>query len=147
MATGGWFSLEAGEVEEADGIRDGRLILQDRTIPLAGPVLARLSAYLDHRTTTWPATVNPCLFVNRKTAPRATPANRNFPWITAQLKAQALREDRILQEIHATGGDVRRICDLFGLSITTALRYANTLGHSELVSSHLDNLVASDPNH
>ena len=29
---------------------------------------------------------------------------------------QALREDRILHEIHATGGDVRRLCDLFGVS-------------------------------
>ncbi|MFI5660892.1 hypothetical protein [Streptomyces sp. NPDC051684] len=38
-----------------------------------------------------------------------TPVSRNFPWIAAQLKPQALREDRILQEIHATGGDVRRM--------------------------------------
>jgi hypothetical protein len=37
-----------------------------------------------------------------------------------------------LQEIHATGGDVRRICDLFGLSITAELRYANTLEHPDL---------------
>jgi hypothetical protein len=43
-----------------------------------------------------------------------------------------LREDRILQEIHTTGGDVRRICDLFGLSIETALRYALTLAHPDL---------------
>jgi hypothetical protein len=26
------------------------------------------------------------------------------------------------QEIHANGGDVRRICDLFGLSIEAAMR-------------------------
>ncbi|AKN75687.1 hypothetical protein QR97_31835 [Streptomyces sp. PBH53] len=113
-------------------IRDGRLTLQDRSFPLAGPVLTRLAAYLDHRAKTWPTTSNTHLFINRKTAPRTTPVSRNFPWVAAQLKPQALREDRILQEIHATGGDVRRICDLFGLSITAALRYANTLEHPDL---------------
>jgi len=34
-----------------------------------------------------------------------------------------LREDRILHEIHTSGGDVRRICDLFGLTVAAALRY------------------------
>ncbi|WP_241563466.1 hypothetical protein [Streptomyces sp. E1N211] len=128
-------------------VRDGRLTLQDRTIPLAGPVLTRLSAYLDHRSKTWPATLNAHLFINRKTAPRTTPVSRNFPWIAAQLKPQALREDRILQEIHATGGDVRRICDLFGLSITAALRYANTLEHPDLANGPIGNSVASSADH
>lgn len=42
---------------------------------------------------------------------------------------QALRGDRILHEIQATNGDVRRVCDLFGLSIAGATRYADTLEH------------------
>ncbi|MFB6557422.1 hypothetical protein ACFCYH_00685 [Streptomyces sp. NPDC056400] len=113
-------------------IKDGRLNLGDRSLPLAGPVLTRLTAYLDHRARTWPASINPHLFVNRKSAPRTVPVSRNFPWVKAKLKPQALREDRILQEIHATGGDVRRICDLFGLSIEAALRYTNTVEHSDL---------------
>ncbi|UKY48952.1 hypothetical protein [Streptomyces inhibens] len=119
-------------------IRDGRLTLPGRTIPLAGPVTTRLSAYLDHRSKTWPTTLNAHLFINRRTAPRATPVSRNFPWTAAQLKPQALREDRILQEIHATGGDVRRICDLFGLSITAALRYAGTLEHPALTVGRVE---------
>jgi hypothetical protein len=49
-----------------------------------------------------------------------------FPWIHSALSAQALREDRILHEIHATGGDVRRIADLFGLTVSGATRYLNT---------------------
>lgn len=117
-------------------IRDGRLTLPGRTIPLAGPVATRLAAYLDHRRMAWPTTLNAHLFINRKTAPRATSVSRNFPWKAAQLKPQALREDRILQEIHATGGDVRRVCDLFGLSITAALRYASTLEHPDLADTH-----------
>ena len=35
-------------------------------------------------------------------------------------------------QIHATGGDVRRICDLFGITIATAVRYASTLTHPDL---------------
>ncbi|MEU1073584.1 MULTISPECIES: hypothetical protein [unclassified Streptomyces] len=113
-------------------IQDGRLRLGDRNFPLAGPVLTRLSAYLDYRARTWPTSINPHLFINRKNAPRAVPVSRNFPWVKAKLKPQALREDRILQEIHATGGDVRRICDLFGLSIEAAQRYRNTVEHPDL---------------
>lgn len=120
------------------GIRDGRLTLQGCRLPLAGPVLTRLAAYLDHRAKTWPVTGNTHLFINRRTAPRTTPVSRNLPWIAAQLKPQALREDRILQEIHTIGGDVRRICDLFGLSITAALRYANTLEHPDLADGSND---------
>ncbi|MFD8916019.1 hypothetical protein [Streptomyces sp. NPDC059575] len=113
-------------------VRDGRLYLDDRVIPLAGPVLTRLRAYLDHRARTWPNSLNPHLFINRCTAHRLTPASRNFPWFKAELKPQVLREDRILQEIYATGGDVRRLCDLFGISIGAALRYGGTLEHFDL---------------
>jgi hypothetical protein len=43
-----------------------------------------------------------------------------------------MREDRILQEIHATGGDILRICDLFGLSVEAAVRYPVAPTHSDL---------------
>jgi len=90
-------------------------------------VLVRLRAWLDLRARTWPASVNPHLFVSRRSAPRLIEVGRNFPWTRTNLKPQALREDRILQEIHASGGDVRRICDLFGMSVSSAMRYAGTL--------------------
>ncbi len=104
-------------------IADGRLAIGGRSIPLAGPARARLAAWLDHRSHTWPATINPHLLINRKSAPRATPAGPRYPWTGLAVRPQALREDRILAEIHATGGDARRICDLFGMSISGALRY------------------------
>ena len=52
-------------------------------------------------------------------------------WITTRLgiSAQAIREDQILHEVHATGGDVDRLCDLFGLSISGAERYTATVDH------------------
>ena len=113
-------------------IVDGRLTLDGREIPLAGPVRVRLRAWLDHRTRTWPGSINPHLFISRRSAPRLVPVGRQFPWRRTNLRPQALREDRILQEIHATGGDIRRICDLFGLSVQAAMRYATTLNHPDL---------------
>ncbi len=117
-------------------IVDGRLSLEGRVIPLADPVRVRLTAWLDHRARTWPGSINPHLFVTRCSAPRLTPVGDQFPWTKTRLRPQALREDRILQEIHATGGDVRRICDLFGLSVESALRYARTLNHPDLEAAH-----------
>ena len=55
-------------------------------------------------------------------------------WLGSTLRPGALREDRILHEIHATGGDVRRICDLFGLTISGATRYLNTVEHPDLTT-------------
>ena len=70
---------------------------------------------------------NQTVIPSNKSAPRLVPVGRQFPWTYTRLKPQALREDRILQEIHASGGDIRRICDLFGVTVQTALRYADTL--------------------
>lgn len=111
---------------------DGRLHLGRRDMPLAAPVRTRLAAWLDHRNRTWPNSANPHLLINRRTAPRLVPAGPNYPWLGSALRAQALREDRILHEIHATGGDVRRLCDLFGLSISGATRYLGTVEHPDL---------------
>ena len=47
---------------------------------------------------------------------------------TLGVSAQAVREDRILDEALATGGDIRRLCDLFGLTVGGAERYARVLG-------------------
>lgn len=113
-------------------VRDGHLIVGDRSIPLAGPVRVRLAAWLDHRNRTWPDTANPHLIINRRSAPRLLPVSSQFPWVGKTLRPRVLREDRILHEIHATGGDIRRVCDLFGLSVEGATRYLDTLEHTDL---------------
>ena len=100
-----------------------------RVIPLAGPVRVRLAAWLGYRAEKWPRTLNTHLFVTQQTAPRLGTPGATFPWSKAGLNPRSLRADRILAEIHATGGDVRRICDLFGIGIEAAMRYATTLGH------------------
>ncbi|RKO21800.1 hypothetical protein D7Z96_15150 [Pseudarthrobacter phenanthrenivorans] len=124
-------SQQVRELKLTD-IRDGHLVLADRYIPLAGPVRTRLAAWLDHRNRTWPGTANAHLLINRRTAPRLLPVSSQFPWSGLTLRPRVLREDRILHEIHATGGDVRRVCDLFGLSVEGATRYLNTLEHPDL---------------
>ena len=115
-------------------IVDGHLIIGDRDIPLAAPVRTRLAAWLNHRNRTWPGSANPHLLINRRTAPRLVPVGAQFPWLHTTLRPQALREDRILSEIHATGGDIRRICDLFGLSVAGATRYLMTVEHPDLTT-------------
>jgi hypothetical protein len=124
-------AFHALTVQQVAGLRltdivDGRLHLAGRTLPLADPVRVRLAAWLDHRQRTWPGCINPHLIVSRLSAPRLIPVSESFPWRKIGLSAQALREDRILAEIHAGGGDVRRICDLFGITISAALRYDTT---------------------
>jgi integrase len=111
--------------------RDGRLHIGDQTVLLAEPVRQRLARYLDFRQQTWPASVNPYLFVhvrNAGTAGHVTPG-----WIRKQLgmSGQLIRLDRIFDEAQATGGDLRALCDLFGLSISGAYRYAKVLDRVE----------------
>lgn len=47
-------------------------------------------------------------------------------------------EDRLLHEAEATGGDPRRICDLFGLSVGAALLYT-TIDQPRLIEHSLRN--------
>jgi site-specific recombinase XerC len=116
--------------------RDGKLHIDGRTIPVAEPVRQRLAIYLTHRNTTWPETLNPHLFVNQRTWRRyADPAGVRWFRLTigVGLTSRQLREDRILNEVDATGGDMRAIADLFGLSINAATRYVPRLEAADLV--------------
>jgi hypothetical protein len=109
-------------------VRGGRVHIGDQVILLADPVRQRLTAYLNYRQATWPNSINPHLFIHRRSGLHIRPVT---PWwIRKQLKmsGQLIRQDRILDEAHATGGDVRALCDLFGLSIATGARYATAAG-------------------
>ncbi|MER6007953.1 hypothetical protein ABT120_56100 [Nonomuraea angiospora] len=110
-------------------LRDGRLYLDQRAIPLAPPVRERLTAYLAYRNARWPTTANPHVFLSIRTAVRLTPVSTE--WVSRKLgvPAQMIREDRILDEAHASDGDPRRLGDLFGLSIKGATRYTATVDH------------------
>lgn len=110
-------------------IRGGRLHLDDRVILLARPVRDRVGVYLNYRAATWPATVNAHLFIHARTWKTTRPVTS--AWISHQLaiSAEHIRLDRIYQEAEATGGDIRALCDLFGMSIANAARWATTINH------------------
>ena len=104
-------------------VRDGRLHVGDQVVLLADPVRERLDAYLGHRSDRWPDTANAHLFVNYRNAGGTRPVT---PWWVRKrlgMSPLAVRQDRILDEAHASGGDVRLVCDLFGLSVAGAYRY------------------------
>lgn len=105
-------------------LHDGCLHINDRVILLAEPARERLSTYLDHRQNTRPTSVNPHTFIQARNWTNTRPCT-NW-WIRKQLgtSGDRIRQDRILDEAHANGGDMRDLCDLFGLSITGAARYA-----------------------
>ena len=115
-------------------VRDGRLHLDGRTVLLAAQVRQRLGAWLDHRAERWPHTANAHLFINAYTAVRTVPVSRRWINQTLGLPSQAVREDRILHEALASGGDVRRLCDMFGLSVKAAERYTAVLDHQALAT-------------
>lgn len=119
-------------------IRDGRLHLPDRTIPLAELVKTRLAVWLDHRNDRWPHTANPHLFLHHRTATGTGPVGSRWVGLTLGMSPDALRQDRILDEAVATGGDVRRLSDLFGITVKTALHYTTTLSHPELEADNAE---------
>lgn len=102
---------------------DGRLQLGKRNILLAEPVRVRLNAWLDYRHKRWPTTANPHVFLNHRNSSRTMPVGGRWLTLAIGIPVHVIREDRILDEARATGGDVRRICDLFGLTVAAALRY------------------------
>lgn len=118
-------------------IRDRRLQLDGRAIPLAEPARRRVVAWLNERNQRWPTSTNPHLFIHFRTAHRNDPVGGRWVFLTLGLAGgpQALRQDRILHEAIASGGDPRRLCDLFGLSIQHATRYTDAIAEPDLAAS------------
>lgn len=124
-------------------IRDGRLHVDDRSIPLADPARQRVAAWLDERARRWPATANPHVFIHARTALGTGPVGQRWVKLKTGLTARVMREDRILDEVNATNGDLRRLMDLFGLTAKGAQRYTATLGPS--VADYADREPSAHP--
>lgn len=85
-----------------------------------------ISGYLTYRHTRWPRTSNPHLLVTRRTA-HDQAAVSEF-WLGSLLRhlpvtLRQLREDRILDEAHATDADPLHLSAMFGLGAQAGLRY------------------------
>jgi hypothetical protein len=48
---------------------------------------------------------------------------------------QRIRQARILDQARATGGDIRALCGLFGLSVAGAHRYTATVDHPAIAQA------------
>ncbi|MFF3731023.1 hypothetical protein ACFYXM_12035 [Streptomyces sp. NPDC002476] len=134
-------ALASGQLRslKTTDLRDGRLFLHNRTVLLAEPVRTRVAAYLDYRNHRWPRTANPHLFVSQTTGCGVEPVSNVWINDVLGMSARRLREDRLLHEAEATGGDPRRICDLFGLPVGAALRYTGTIDQPGLIEHSLRN--------
>jgi integrase len=85
-----------------------------------------LRGWLELRRVRWPASANPYLLVNQSTAGGLTPVTRGYVqevFGRLGVTAQDLRVDRLLAEVHASGGDPLTLTLLFGISDPTAIRY------------------------
>jgi site-specific recombinase XerC len=113
-------------------VRDDRLHLADRVVPMAEPVQQRLAAYLEHRHRRWPGSINAHFFIHDRSA-TGTEAVKLY-WVNDRLGMPAfhIRQHRIVDEVLATAGDLRRICDFFGVTMATAEHYASVLNHPGL---------------
>ncbi len=127
----GLSSAELCALQQTD-LRDGRAHLANRVVPLAEPVRAQLRRYLDYRNRRWPGSINTHFFVHYLNSGSNRPVSSQ--WINKRIgmSPRALRQDRILDETIATGGDMRRVCDFFGVVMATALHYSTVLGHPSL---------------
>jgi hypothetical protein len=97
-----------------------------------------ISAYLAYRHDRWPHTANPHLLLTRRTAHERGPVSES--WLAGRLRGlpatlPQLREDRILEEARATGGDPLHLAVMFGLTAKPALRYAQAV-HPGLAALH-----------
>ena len=132
----GYHALRSEQVRSLllTDVRDGRLYLPHQTILLAPPARRSLTSWLDYRNVKWPGSINPHLFINIQSAVRTAQVSNVWINTTLGFSPQALREDRILDEARTTK-DIRRLCDLFGLSVKGAERYLDTLELAPLTTT------------
>lgn len=110
-------------------MRDGRLNLGYRISPLVEPVAKRLAGCLDERCSGWPRTASPQVSIHHRTATRACCVGPRWLKLRLGPAAQAAREDHILHEAPATGGDDRLLRDRSSFGVDAASRYAATVDH------------------
>ncbi|MGH9116845.1 MAG: hypothetical protein ACRD0A_02880 [Acidimicrobiales bacterium] len=88
-----------------------------------------------NRPSCWPDTINPHLFINRRSATHAHPVYTNWFRDSLGMPPKPVRRDRILDEAFATGGDLRQLSDMFGIHVATANRYVD-LVHRARTAEH-----------
>ncbi|ROP37338.1 integrase [Saccharothrix texasensis] len=118
--------IRAMQLHDVD-LADRHLTIGGRRRPLDDLTRTVLNDWLTYRAQRWPATANPHLLISKESALRHGPVSavwmRDLRGLTANL--ERLRIDRQLEEAMTTGPDPLHLAMLFGISETTAIRYAN----------------------
>jgi integrase len=132
-------ALASIHAPRAGGIRDlllddidlsnRRLTIAGRTRPLDEMTRRALLHWLDYRRARWPATANPHLLVNMRTAP--TTGSVSSYWLNDTFRGHhatldRLRMDRQLEEALAHRADPLHLALVFGIDEKPAIRYANS---------------------
>jgi hypothetical protein len=116
---------------DAVDLAGGTLLVDRAARRLDGLTREQARAWLQLRHQRWPASANPHLLVNQSTAGGVKPVKRSHVHAVFQqlgTTAHQLRVDRLLAEVHTSGGDPLTLTRLFGLSDPTAIRYCAELG-------------------
>ncbi|GAA3302150.1 hypothetical protein GCM10020295_47130 [Streptomyces cinereospinus] len=79
------------------------------------------------------------MFVSQTTGCGVEPVSHVWINDVLGMPTSRLHEDRLLHEAEATGGEPRRICDLFGLSVGAALRCTSTIDQPGFIERSLRN--------
>jgi integrase len=131
----GVHALRCGQIcalgVDAVDLAAGTLAVDRRPRRLDALTLEQARAWLELRSQRWPTSANPYLLINQSTAGGCKPVKRSFVHQVFQrlgTTAHQLRVDRIMAEVHTSGGDPRTLTGLFGLSDPTAIRYCAELG-------------------
>lgn len=102
-----------------------RITIAGHERPLDELTLRLLLDWLEHRRTLWPNTANPHLLVSRQSALRHGPVGHTWVLnLRGTSTFERLRIDRQLDEALVSGADPLHLAIVFGISDTTAIRYA-----------------------
>ncbi len=124
-----------------------RVTIAGRTRPLDDLTYRVLDEWLDHRRARWPRTANRHLLVSRQSALKLGPVSA--PWVGRIVQGlpatiERLRIDRQLEEAMASGADPLHVALVFGISESSAVRYAENARHL-LERPHETHAASSSP--
>jgi integrase len=118
--------IRALRLDDVD-LGNRRITIAGHERPLDDLTHQLLLAWLEHRRTRWPNTANPHLVISPCTAGGLGPVS--YPFLARPLRGlpatlERLRIDRQLEEALTSGADPLHVAAVFGVSDTTAIRYA-----------------------
>jgi integrase len=139
-------AIRAMTLDDVD-LANRRLTIAGRSRPLDDLTYRVLSEWLNYRRQRWPHTANPHLLVTRESALKLGPVSAM--WVGLTLRGlpgtiERLRIDRQLEEALASRADPLHLAEVFGISETAAVRYAEN-ARQLLQRPHETEALASPP--